>query len=221
MRVGGAGAPVTLFPADARLVERGSPQKFGRFKMRLLLAALAGLACLTSAALAQEPDRDPGLWCVYDAISYEEDYVVVAEDYLENVDPAGEAKTILDKAQSGCATELGLSEMQAMVSGEYGRIGATLDYLSEEFFWSGIDEDIAAKVFELTMTLSDTDYETLYEEGWSSGALGTKLRPQLVQAGVPADDEYLMGAAFDMMTLYAYADEAALLYTLEDDGDSN
>jgi hypothetical protein len=185
--------------------------------MRLLLAALAGLACLTPASLAQEPDRDPGLWCVYDQITYEEDYVVVAEDYLENSDPAGEAKTILDKAQSGCATELGLSEMQAMVSGEYGRIGATLDYLSEEFFWSGIDEDIAAKVFDITMALSDSDYGMLYESGWSSGALGAKLRPQLVQVGVPDDDEYLMGAAFDMMTLYAYADETEFMYTLEDD----
>lgn len=185
--------------------------------MRLLLAAFAGLACLTPASLAQEPDRDPGLWCVYDVITYEEDYTVVAEDYLQNPDPAGEAKTILDKAQSGCATELGLSSVQAMVSGEYGRIGATLDYLSEEFFWSGIEEDIAAKVFDLTAALSDADYETLYEEGWASGPLGTKVRPMLVQVGVPDDDDYLMGAAFDMMTLYAYADEAALLYTLEDE----
>lgn len=194
--------------------------------MRLLLAAFAGLACLTlpcltPASFAQEPDRDPGLWCVYDALTDEEDYVVVAEDYLENGDPKGEAKTILDAAQGACTKELGLSSMQAMVSGEYARIGVAIDYLSEEFFWSGINADIAAGVFDVTMALNDSDYEMLYEENWSSGALGTKVRPMLVQVGVPDDDDYLMDAAFDMMTLYVYADETMFLYMLEDDGAAN
>lgn len=184
--------------------------------MRSLLAGLAaGLACLAPAgAFAQDPqpsNEDPALWCVYEALNANFDYEVVAEAYLYDEDLTGDPDGVLSKAGMTCAQTHGLNEAQQFATMEYARFGAVIDYLTEELMFDGVTDEQITAVFLTVDILSDDDYESLYDEGWESTDVATRVKAELLKAQFPTDD-LSIGTALQIMGLIARADEAEFVY---------
>jgi len=186
--------------------------------MRSTLAALAaGLAWLAPAAHAQDQqqdDRDPGLWCVYESLGVSFDYEVVAEAYLFDGDQTGDPGGALTEAGKTCATRHGLSESQQFLVQEYGRFGSVIDYLSEELVFGGATDDELTAVFNVVQTLSDEDYDDLFEDNWQATDAGTRVRAELVKASFPDDADSIATALMIVETI-ARAAEVELVYMLD------
>lgn len=193
--------------------------------MRTLIAALAaGLVCLAPAAHAQDPqqdDEDPALWCVYEALTATLDYEVVAEAYLIDDDLTGDPDGILAKAGKTCAQTHGLNETQQFATMEYARFGSIIDYLTEELIFEGITEEQITAIFVTTDSISDEDYESLYDDGWQATEVGSRVKAELIKAQFP-DESNSVATAMQIMGLIVLADEAELVYVLAgEDADAN
>ncbi len=193
--------------------------------MRTFFAGLAaGLAWLAPAAHAQDQQQtaqDPALWCVYEALTASLDYEVVAEAYLFDGDLAGDPEGLLSSAGKACAQTHDLNEAEQLATMEYGRFGSIIDYLTEELMFEGVTEDQISVIFMATDSISDEDYESLYEDGWQATDVGERVKAELLRAQFP-DDPGHVETAMEIMGLIVLADEAELVYVLAgEDADGN
>jgi hypothetical protein len=189
--------------------------------MRSLVAAvMAGGIMLAgaSSALAQEQEiRDDGMDCVYLALS--EEYELVAEVFLYD-DVADEdvnkVNQLVETAKKGCAERYKLSEGQLFTISELAVYASSIDYLGEELLWSGSTEAAVEGVLDVYQGLNDEEYDLMFDTTWrSNAALYEKLKSAVVAKGIPSDDDSV-NYALTMIEISAMADEAMMLFELDD-----
>lgn len=184
----------------------------------LITLVAAGLVMLAPAASAQEPqqERDPGLWCVYEKLVGSLDYESVAEAYLYDGDTTGDPGGVLAKAANECGGLHKQTAGQREAAIEFGRLGATADYLIEDMMWEGLEEDEVEAIFGAMDSISDDDYDALFAADAIDPAAATRIKDALKAAGYP-DDENFLGGALTVMGLVALTDEVQFIYMFDED----
>ena len=171
-----------------------------RLAGRCLAAALAiALVALPAHAQKQLTDltqtQQDELYCVYNDIADGTDFDVIAESYVytdQSAEDSKKADAALAAATGRCAAKYGWTQDKKDVASNIGFYGTAVDYLTEDLFFSGVDDKDIDKVFAILDTLSDADLDAFYNGSWMKNEpMKARLVTALKGAGVPNDDYML------------------------------
>ena len=181
-----------------------------RFAGRCLAAAIA-IALLAAPAHAQKQLKDltkaqeDELYCVYNDIADGKDFDVIAESYVytdQSAEDSRKADAALAAAAGRCATKYGWTDSKKGIASNIGFYGTAVDYLTEDLFFTGVDDKDIDKVFAILDTLSEADLDAFYKGTWMKNEpMKARLVTALKGAGVPNDDytletgEYVLEAS--------------------------
>lgn len=181
----------------------------------ILAAGLFGLGGAASAQQAADPQDSGEEYCIYEKLTEEYDYEIVAEAYLAGDSQDADMLAVLDKAADACAGQFGMTEEQKSIATEIAIYGSTADYLSDELSFAGVSDDAIDGVFSVMDEMSDEDADLIYDnEKWRDDAAMTgRLRTALVAKGVPNKDDLIM-MAFEMIELSAFTVDATIEYMI-------
>lgn len=181
--------------------------------------ALAAAAFASAPASAQPPEaiRD-GLRCVYEKLTANRGYEVVAEVFLYDTVPesqVGQAASILDLATQSCAEQYKWSVSRVFSAADVGLYGATIDYLIQKIAAAGVASTAVEAFDTVVSSMSHADYESFGEQDWRSDlAFTRRLRALARDAGLP-DEEAVMDMALDALELGARIDYSVALFVLD------
>lgn len=185
--------------------------------MRRFLAALAGGLVLTGAAHAQDA-VDDGIGCVYNELI--DSYDLVAEIFIYgdlSEEEVAESNQAIATAKSTCAAKYAYSPGQLEIVGELGILASSMDYLSEDLLYSGVSETAISGLMDVYDAFTDDDVDAIFDPDWrSDAAFHAKLKSKVLAAGIP-DEADLMEIAFALLEIAAMAEEATLLFMLDED----
>lgn len=177
------------------------------FAGRCATAALA-VALVAMPAHAQKQLKDlteaqqDELYCVYNDIADGEDFDIIGERYVysdQKAEDLKKADAALAAATGRCAAKYHWSDDKKGVASDIGFYGTAVDYLTEDLFFSGVEDKNIDKVFEIIDTLPDADIEAFFDGSWSKNEpMKARLMTALKAAGVPNDQYLLETGAFTL-----------------------
>jgi hypothetical protein len=186
--------------------------------MRGLMAAalLAGLA-LTGGAHAQDAG-DNGMDCVYNEII--DSYELVAEAFLYGDLSAGEvakAEQAIKDAIAVCDAKHSYELDQADAAAELGKMGAAIDYLSEELMFADVSEATISAVLDVYDAFTDEEFDTIIDPDWRSNtAFHAGLNARMIGIGIP-DESWAIDTATTIVEIAALMEEATLMFLLDEE----
>lgn len=192
--------------------------------LRLIAAGalVAGAAGFCSAASAQPSPAGDGLgemYCVYESLTLETDYELVAEAFLYDDTAAADiaaAKKLVDDTVATCAAGHDLTAGQMSAMSEIGILGAAADYLADELMFEGVSETVIDGVFDVFDELSEDDQDSIYDGTWrDDAAVQGRIKSALLIKGVP-DTEYSIETAYQILELSTMAMDSVMIFMLDD-----
>lgn len=189
---------------------------FGSWRARGMAAA----ALLVAApAVAQPPEAiQNGITCVYDKLTANRGFEVVAEVYLrddvpENMIP--QAASILDLATRSCAEAHGWGVSRTASASDVGLYRATIDFLMGQLKEAGVADGAVATFKTSVSGIVSEEYAAFMEQDWRSDlAFTRRLRAIALEAGLP-EDELVLDMALDALELGARSDYSVSLFLLD------
>lgn len=181
--------------------------------------ALAVFALAQLPANAQPPEAiEGGLRCVYEKLTSNRGYEVVAEVFLYDTVPenqVAQAASILDLASQGCAEQHQWSESRFASAADVGLYGATIDYLMKKIGDAGAPSSAVEAFGAVVRSMSHADYASFREQDWRSDlAFTRRLRALALDAGLP-DEDAVLDMALEALELGARVDYAVSLFILD------
>jgi hypothetical protein len=190
---------------------------FDRWQARGLVMAVATFA--VAPAVAQPPEAiHNGITCVYEKLTANRGFEVVAEVYLrddvpENLIP--QAASILDLATRSCAETHHWGVSRTASASDVGLYRATIDFLMGQIKEAGAADEAVAAFKAAVSGIVSEEYGAFAEQDWRSDlAFTQRLRDISLQAGLP-DDERVLDMALDALELGARSDYSVSLFMLD------
>lgn len=182
--------------------------------------AMAAAALLVAApAVAQPPEAiQNGITCVYEKLTANRGFEVVAQVYLrddvpENLIP--QAASILDLATRSCAEAHGWGVSRTASASDVGLYRATIDFLMGQLKEAGVADGSVAAFKASVSSIVSEEYAAFMEQDWRSDlAFTRRLRAIALEAGLP-EDERVLDMALDALELGARSDYSVSLFLLD------
>ncbi len=186
---------------------------------RVTGVALAAVTLAQFPANAQPPEAIAGgLRCVYEKLTANRGYEVVAEVFLYDTVPenqVGQAASILDLASQACAEHHHWSLSRLASAADVGLYGATIDYLMKKIGEAGAPPPAVEAFGAVVRSMSRADYASFGEQDWRSDlAFTRRLRALALDAGLP-DEDAVLDMALEAFELGARVDYAVSLFVLD------
>lgn len=189
---------------------------FGSWQASGLVAAALVAA---PPAFAQPPEAmQNGVTCVYEKLTVNRGFEVVAEVYLrddvpENMIP--QAASILDLATRSCAETHGWGVSRTASAADVGLYRATIDFLMKQLKEAGVADDAVAAFKASVSGIASEEYAAFAEQDWRSDlAFTRRLRAIALEAGLP-EDELVLDMALEALELGARSDYSVSLFVLD------
>lgn len=164
-------------------------------------------------------DDTTGMFCVYQALTSNDDYQTVAQVFLYDDTPEeliGRAAVLLNSTTSECAKTHMVTQSKAASMADMGLYGSVIDYLSGDLKKAGAPAKALTRMFGVYDELSEEEHDKFFEADWRSDVeFTTKLRKGLIAAGVPKQDEAI-DTALTMFEVSAMADQAIFTFLVDD-----
>lgn len=181
---------------------------------------MAAAALLVAApAVAQPPEAiQNGITCVYEKLTANRGFEVVAQVYLrddvpENLIP--QAASILDLATRSCAEAHGWGVSRTASASDVGLYRATIDFLMGQLKEAGVADGSVAAFKASVSSIVSEEYAAFMEQDWRSDlAFTRRLRAIALEAGLP-EDELVLDMALDALELGARSDYSVSLFLLD------
>ncbi len=192
--------------------------------LRLIAAGalVAGAAGLCGVASAQPRPAGDGLgemYCVYESLTLETDYEVVAEAFLYGDTAAADiaaAKKLVDDTAATCAAGHDITAGQMSAMSEIGILGSATDYLADELLFEGVSETAIDGIFDVFDELSEDDQDGIYDGAWrDDAAIEGRVKSALLAKGVP-DTEHSIETAFQILDLSTMAMDSVMMFMLDE-----
>lgn len=191
---------------------------------RNILAAIAAMGVAAFGAGAAEAqvdadatDENAPMYCVYNALTVEFDYMRVAEAFLladasqEEID---KGVALVAKAADACAATHKLTEDQKAAAADIGLYGSAADYLTDELEFDDVTEEAIDGIYAILGDMSDDDLDKLAEADWrDDAAFSGKLKAALVAKGIPEDD-ISIDISFQVIELASMAMDRVMSFML-------
>lgn len=181
--------------------------------------ALATAMLASAPAAGQPPEAiENGVTCVYEKLTANRGYEVVAEVYLrddvpENLIP--QAASILDLATRSCAETHGWGASRTASAADVGLYRATIDFLMGQMKDGGAGEAAVAAFRASVSGIASDEYAAFAEQDWRSDiAFTRRLRGIALAAGLP-DTDAVMDMALEALELGARSDYSVSLFLLD------
>jgi hypothetical protein len=173
------------------------------FQLRIaaLVAAASLWAAPATAQLSDEQHKEA--YCVFDKVAEGDAHYDIAEVFLYDDAAADIVKRADDAMRTAADSCAGLHSWDAAereLAISIGRYGSVTDYLGEELWIEGLDDDEIDYVFNALDRLSRQEIERLLDDSWlDDGAFTKRLDAVLIESKFPADDAYLLETGRLMM----------------------
>lgn len=166
------------------------------------LAAAAAFALIALPASAQVKNisdlteaQKNEMYCVHDKLGdVDTDELVAQHNLYTDLKKEDQAKAekLVEDAVTSCASKYNWTQDAKDIAADIGVYGASIDYLSEDLYFDGVEDKQTDNVFKILDTLSNDDIQAFGTGSWTKNeAMKTRLNSQLRAAGVPNNADTL------------------------------